>query len=111
MLSKDSLVYYAFLAFLARRFSLRVFSATFFELLPPLSLFAIGVLQTGDRSGSRETSLAHRDKPQPNRSLTTSPIGAVMGGRLGLLLRSDVIGRVWSSPLLKEAPWSWIRRS
>ena len=70
---------YAFLAFLARRFSLRVLPATFFELLPPLSLFAISALQTGDRSGSRGTSVAHCNKLQPTRSVTTSPICGVVG--------------------------------
>jgi hypothetical protein len=62
VLSKDSLAYVAFFAFLARRFSLRVLPATFFVLLPPLSLFAIGVLQTGDRSGNREPSVSHHHK-------------------------------------------------
>ena len=62
VLLKESLVYVAFFAFLARRFSLRVLPATFFELLPPLSLFAIGVLQTGDRSGNREPSVSHHHK-------------------------------------------------
>ena len=66
VLSRDWLVCYAFLAFLARRFSLRVLPATFFELLPPLSLFAIGVLHTGDRSGNRETIVSHPYTPQRN---------------------------------------------
>jgi hypothetical protein len=60
-------VYYAFFAFLARRFSFRVLPAGFFELLPPLSLFAIGVLQTGDRSGNRDTSVSHHGKLPENQ--------------------------------------------
>jgi hypothetical protein len=86
-------VCYALFAFLARRFSLRVLPATFFELLPPLSLFAIGVLQTGDRSGSRGTSISHRNQMQPTRSLTISPTCAVMGGAwTGAAL---VVGLLW----------------
>jgi hypothetical protein len=61
------------LAFFARRFSLRVLPATFFVLLPPLSLFAIGVLQTGDRSGSRGSSIAYLNEPRSTRPLTTLP--------------------------------------
>ena len=55
---------YAFFAFLARRFSLRVLPATFFVLLPPLSLFAIGVLHTGDRSGNRDAIVSYPYAPK-----------------------------------------------
>jgi hypothetical protein len=62
----------------------------------------------------RSPLITRTSRPGPDQLVLDknhSLMNAVRGGRIRLLLPADVAGRVWSSLLLEEAPWSWIKRS